>query len=147
MQKFSIDQWPITDAVQIKLGDGRVPVAVLADPCCPWCEGLFRENLPKLDNVVFYIFFTDVLGEDSKKIATAIYAASNPGLAWEEYVMNGKTPMASHTVAEQEKVDRNTRLFNELKLETVPAVFFEKGKGPFGFMTPEEFSEKIEKYC
>ncbi len=61
--------------------------------------------------------------------------------------MNEEKPKAAAGEALREIVDRNTKLFDELKNETVPAVYLGNGDGPFGFMTALELVSKIEHLC
>lgn len=147
MEKFDFDAWPTDDSIKIKLGAGQYKVAVFVDPNCPWCKRFFEEDIDKLTDIDFYVFLTSVLGEESEELSAAIYASKNPHEAWKNWIMNEEKPKAAAGEALREIVDRNTKLFDELKNETVPAVYLGNGDGPFGFMTALELVSKIEHLC
>ncbi len=142
--KFEEKNWPVEQAFTTKLGKGEYKIAVFADPNCGWCKRLVEETLSKMSNLTVYWFMYPVLGEDSVVKAATILSSRSPSKAWEDWCMNEKAPTGMLKASDMKIIQDNSTLAENLKIETVPAIYLSDGNGPYGFMTAMELIEKIE---
>lgn len=142
--KFDEKNWPTDHAFTTKLGKGNYKIAVFADPNCGWCKRFVQETLSKMDDLTVYWFMYPVLGEDSVVKSAVILSSPNPEKVWFDWCMNEKAPTGMFKASQMKVLEDNSRLAEQLKIETVPAVFTDDGAGPFGFMTTMELVSKME---
>ncbi|GAA4343700.1 thiol:disulfide interchange protein DsbC [Pigmentiphaga soli] len=114
------DELPLNLAVKQVRGDGSRRMAVFEDPNCGYCKQL-RHSLQDVSNVTIYTFLYPILAPDSSTKARDVWCSSNPGQAWDDWMLNGKTPPSGNCNAPLEAV---LALGKKLNVTGTPTIFF-----------------------
>ena len=117
-------QLPLKDAVTTVRGNGQRKIAVFSDPNCGFCKRLERD-LAKLDNVTVYTFLVGMLGPDSQAKARNIWCAKDASAAYNDWMLNGKTPASASCQADA--VERNMAFAAKYRITGTPTSFLADG--------------------
>lgn len=121
-------QLPLKDAVTTVRGNGQRKIAVFSDPNCGFCKRLERD-LAKLDNVTVYTFLVGMLGPDSQAKSRHIWCAKDPAAAYNDWMLNGKTPAAVPATAscQADALERNMAFAAKYRITGTPTSFLADG--------------------
>ena len=138
--KFS--DLPLESALKQVKGDGKRVIAVFEDPNCGYCKRLRQTTLKTLDNVTIYTFMYNILSEDSFVKSKNIWCAPDRTKAWDDWMINGKTPPTAAASCEtpNEKV---LALGQKLKIQGTPAIFFTDGSRIPGAIDQKALEAKL----
>lgn len=117
-------QLPLKDAVTTVRGNGQRKIAVFSDPNCGFCKRLERD-LAKLDNVTVYTFLVGMLGPDSQAKARNIWCAKDASAAYNDWMLNGKTPASASCQADA--LERNMAFAAKYRITGTPTSFLADG--------------------
>jgi thiol:disulfide interchange protein DsbC len=117
-------QLPLKDAFTTVRGNGQRKIAVFSDPNCGFCKRLERD-LAKLDNVTVYTFLVGMLGADSQTKSRHIWCAKDKAAAYNDWMLNNKTPPAASCDAEA--VERNMAFAAKYRITGTPTSFLADG--------------------
>lgn len=125
---------PLDLAITQKVGAGRRVIAVFEDPNCGYCRKL-RADLLKLDDVTLHTFPMAFLAADSATKANRALCAPDPVRAWNELMMNGRTPPNDGKC--ETSLAKVADVARKLGITGTPVVFFANGKRLQGYAPPE----------
>jgi thiol:disulfide interchange protein DsbC len=117
-------QLPLKDAVTTVRGNGQRKIAVFSDPNCGFCKRLERD-LAKVDNVTVYTFLVGMLGPDSQTKSRHIWCAKDPSAAYNDWMLNGKTPASASCQADA--LERNMAFAAKYRITGTPTSFLADG--------------------
>jgi len=117
------DQLPLDLAIKQVKGDGSRRVAIFEDPNCGYCKQL-RKTLQDVDNLTIYTFLYPILAPDSAVKARDVWCADDPGQAWDDWMLRGRTPPSRACSA---PVDKVVELGRQLLIRGTPTLFFDNG--------------------
>ena len=132
---------PLQDAIKRvngNGGNGKRTLITFEDPNCGYCKKLTKE-LVNLKNATIYTFMVPMLSEDSLVKSKKIWCASDRLKAWDDWMLNNKTPTGADNCANP--LERNSKLAQSLNITGTPAMFFPNGERAPGYMP----LDKIEK--
>jgi protein-disulfide isomerase len=116
---------PLGDAIKTVQGNGMRKLAVFADPYCPYCRTLER-RLSEVPDVTIYTFLFPILTADSKRMAAAIWCASDRSATWHAWMLDGRTPL--RRVCAGAPLERNLSLAKGLGVRITPTIIFANGE-------------------
>ncbi|MEW6343106.1 MAG: DsbC family protein [Pseudomonadota bacterium] len=140
LSKVDFSTLPIQDAIKVVRGNGRKKIAVFSDPNCPHCRH-FEATLQGLENVTVYTFLFPILGPDSKDMAKAIWCSSDHAAAWENWMLDHRTPAA--TDCDVDVLDRNIALATKLHIRGTPTAVLESGRRIVGEVPLDELNNEM----
>jgi thiol:disulfide interchange protein DsbC len=126
INKIKFSDLPLDLALKQVKGDGKRVIAVFEDPNCGYCKRLRQTTLKEIDNVTIYTFMYNILSQDSFEKSRNIWCAPNRVKAWDDWMINGKTPAAAPASCESPN-DKVAELGQKLKIQGTPAIFFTDG--------------------
>lgn len=132
---------PLQDALKRVNGNGgggKRTLITFEDPNCGYCKKLTKE-LAGMKDATVYTFLVPLLSEDSLVKSKKIWCAPDRLKAFDDWMINGKTPSGSDSCANP--LERNSKLAQSLGVSGTPAIFFPNGERVPGYMP----LEKIEK--
>ena len=132
---------PLQDALKRVNGNGgggKRTLITFEDPNCGYCKKLTKE-LAGMKDVTVYTFLVPLLSEDSLVKSKKIWCAPDRLKAFDDWMINGKTPSGSDSCANP--LERNSKLAQSLGVSGTPAIFFPNGERVPGYMP----LDKIEK--
>jgi thiol:disulfide interchange protein DsbC len=142
--KFDFKELPLRDAIKAVKGDGSRVIATLEDPNCGYCKKLMQE-LAKIDNITIYTFLVPILGPDSLVKSTAIWCASDPSKAWNDF-MSGAAALPSQPNTQcATPFARNESLQRKLRVTGTPTILFRDNSKEPGYMTAQELEARLKK--
>lgn len=133
---------PLSNAIKQVRGDGKRIVASFEDPNCGYCKRLGSE-LALLDNVTIYTFLYPLLGPDSDAKSRNIWCAQDPAKAWNEWILDNKTPPAAS--CDTAAVDANISLGRKLRVQGTPTLFFADGRRVGGYIRGPQIEEILSE--
>ncbi|MDM9558372.1 MULTISPECIES: DsbC family protein [Bordetella] len=119
----SFDELPLDLAVKQVRGDGSRKIAIFEDPNCGYCKQLHK-TLRGVDNLTIYTFLYPILAPDSHTKSRDIWCAANPAQAWQDWMLDGKTPATAEC---ETPVQQVLALGQKLMVRGTPAIFFQDG--------------------
>lgn len=134
LQKIPFEELPVKNAIKYTIGDGKVKLAVFADPNCGHCKRLEQE-LAKLDNVTIYYYLYPVLGDDSYNKATHVWCSKEQLKTWHDWMLNSKVP--THTNCEQKTIAENVALAARFRITGTPTLVLENGRRVVGAVSKD----------
>jgi thiol:disulfide interchange protein DsbC len=142
INKIKFSDLPLESALKQVKGDGKRVIAVFEDPNCGYCKRLRQTTLKTLDNVTIYTFMYNILSEDSFVKSKNIWCAPDRTKAWDDWMINGKTPPTAAASCEtpNEKV---LALGQKLKIQGTPAIFFTDGSRIPGAIDQKALEAKL----
>jgi thiol:disulfide interchange protein DsbC len=126
LNKIKFSDLPLNLALKQVKGDGKRVIAVFEDPNCGYCKRLRQTTLKDLNNVTIYTFMYNILNEDSFVKSKNIWCAPNRVKAWDDWMINGKVPVATPASCESPN-DKVVALGQKLNITGTPAIFFTDG--------------------
>lgn len=141
--KFDFNDLPLKDAIKTVKGDGSRVLVTFEDPNCGFCKKLMTE-VNKLDNVTVYTFLIPILSPDSAAKAKAIWCATDPSKAWNDY-MSKNVPVPAQVPSTCETpLDRNLALSRKLHVMGTPGIFYKNAPKERGFVTADQLEAKLK---
>lgn len=122
-----------------KRGTGVNKIAVFSDPTCPYCKS-FETELAKLKDVTISLYIIPILGDKAKKIAESVLCSKNASSAWNQWMIEGKTPEEKSCDIAKKKIETNIAFAKANGINGTPALIFENGDIISG-MSPAETVE------
>ncbi len=144
MNKLTAIKWsdlPLERAVKQVRGDGKRVLATFEDPNCGYCKRLAKD-LQKLDNVTIYTFLLPILSQDSVDKSKAIWCASDRAKAWNDWMVDGKTP-GGKTDCDTTAITKNQEFGRKLNINGTPTMFFANGERVPGAVPVAQIEEKL----
>lgn len=140
-QLFAVefDKLPLDLAVKKVKGNGKRRLAYFTDPKCGFCKRLEKE-LGKISDVTLYIFLYPIF-QGSDEIVRNVYCAKDPVRAWDELMMDGKTPA---NVSCKTPTDKVLALGRKLKVNGTPNLIFGDGVQVPGYLPAEELEKHLD---
>jgi len=133
-QRIAYSVLPLRHAIKTVKGDGSREFAVFSDPNCPYCQKLESE-IAGLDNVTVYTFLYPVLGEDSTSLAIAIWCASDPTVAWRDFMLDRTRPALTSCLT---PINDNIALGSSLGVNGTPTLIAKDGRVLHGAVNAEK---------
>ncbi|MBL8397674.1 MAG: DsbC family protein [Candidatus Accumulibacter sp.] len=146
MQKLSaikFSELPLHLAVKQVRGDGKRTFASFEDPNCGYCKRLAKD-LAKLDNVTIYTFLYPILSPDSLEKSNKIWCASDKAKAWNEWMIDGKTP-GGRGDCDTTAVNKTVELGRKLNISGTPTLFFLDGERIPGAIPIAKIEQKLSQ--
>lgn len=136
--KFS--DLPLELAIKQVRGNGKRVLATFEDPNCTYCKRLAKE-LQGVTDVTIYTFVYPILSPDSAEKAKNLWCAADRVKAWNELMLEGKTPAAAQCAHPTEKV---VALGRKLNIRGTPTLFFADGSRVPGFIPGEMLAKALD---
>ncbi len=118
---IELDGLPLEDAIKQVRGNGELVLVSFEDPNCLYCIELDK-NLNHLDNVTLYTFLIPLLSEDSLTKSRRIWCDSDPGTAWNNWMLKRQLPPGAGD-CDTTALDRNIALGEAIGILVVPYLF------------------------
>ena len=141
LSRIDVKSLPLSQAIKTVHGNGKRNLYVFADPYCGYCQRL-EKTLKTLDNVTIYTFVTPLLNSES--MVNRILCASDPSLAWENWMLENKEPPLLDPKCSNTAGKKNYELFERLGLEGAPCMYFDDGYRLEGAVTLEEIEARFK---
>lgn len=142
-EKNDLVKWaelPLDKAITVTKGNGERELVVFADPNCGYCKRLEKE-LRQLNNVTVHTFVFPFLSQDSVEKARNILCSEKPGLAWHQWMLNGKVPAAAPSC--HANLDELVGLGKQLGVRGTPAIIFRDGSRLRGYAGAAEIERRL----
>lgn len=142
VNKIKFADLPLDLAAKSVKGNGKRVIAVFEDPNCGYCKR-FRKTLAEMNDITVYTFMYPILGEDSKTKVKNIWCSADRAKAWDDWMLNGKTPAtapASCTAAANDKV---VDIGRKLGVSGTPTVFFTDGTRVPGALDAKKLEARL----
>lgn len=128
IQTIKWSDLPLNLALKSVRGNGKRQVAVFEDPNCGYCRQ-FRRQLLSMNDLTVYTFVYPILAPDSEAKARAVWCQKDRLKAWDDWMLEGKTPPSANCDNPLSKV---VELGKRLGVSGTPTVFFVNGKRTTG---------------
>jgi|GEM_PF-84071 len=138
---IKFDDLPFENAIKLVRGDGSRRVAIFEDPNCGYCKK-FEADLNAIDNMTAYIFLYPILAEDSVKKANAVWCSKDKLGAWQDWMLREKPPQDAPANCKT-PTDQVLALGRQLRVNGIPATFFEDGERIGGALPRETIEAKM----
>lgn len=138
------DKLPFDDAFTIVRGDGSRKIAIFEDPNCGYCKR-FERDVAQIDNVTAYIFLLPILSPDSHEKSRNIWCAPDQVAAWNDWMLNDKTPPAQEVCATADALHRNLAFGKQHKITGTPTILFEDGTRIPGAIPSAQVEKKLQE--
>lgn len=133
---------PLNLALKQVRGSGKHVLVTFEDPNCGFCKKLARE-LQSVKDVTVYTFLFPILGEDSMQKAQAIWCAADRAAAWNNWVLDGKPPVARNGKCDLSGLEKSIELGRKLRVNGTPALFFTTGERVGGYIPASEIEKRF----
>lgn len=137
--KFS--DLPLELAIKQVRGNGKRVLATFEDPNCSYCRKLAQE-LRGVNDVTVYTFILPILSPDSTEKAKNLWCAADRVKAWNELMIDGKSPAAGNCDHPADKVLSLSRKYG---IRGTPTLFFADGSRVPGYMPVATLEKALEK--
>jgi thiol:disulfide interchange protein DsbC len=140
LSRVNFDVLPLDLAFKVVKGNGTRKMAVFSDPDCPFCRRL-EMSLGKITDVTIYYFLypIDSLHPEAREKSKAIWCAPDRVKAWNDYMINGVTPIAADCENPLAKIGE---FGSKYRISGTPTIFFANGRRVPG-AAPTEQLEKM----
>lgn len=135
---IEFDKLPLELAVKKVKGNGKRKMAYFTDPNCGYCKRLENE-LTKVTDVTLYIFLYPIFPSSGDTVRNVLCAA-DPVNAWDDLMLNGKTPASATCETSSGKV---LALGKKLGVNGTPNLVFGNGAQSPGFLPAEEIEKNL----
>jgi len=139
--KVDFKALPFDRAVKTVRGKGSRVLVTFEDPNCPYCKKLWT-NLKGLDDVTIYTFLYPILSPDSQEKSKAIWCSKNRALAWDEFMLQGKSPAPAAADCKN-PIEQNLTLGREFGINGTPTIIFADGTRGAGAMPVEAIEQRL----
>lgn len=130
LSQIKFSDLPLDLAVKQVRGNGKRVLATFEDPNCTYCKRLANE-LQTMNDVTIYTFMYPILSPDSAEKSKNIWCAPNRAKAWNDFMVDNKSPVAAACDHPTEKV---VALGRKLGIRGTPTMFFADGSRSPGYM-------------
>jgi thiol:disulfide interchange protein DsbC len=138
------DELPLNLAIRQVNGKGTRQLAVFEDPNCGYCKQL-RRALAELPDVTLYTFVYPILSPDSLQKSRIMMCSSNPGRAWDDWMIRGRTP-TGRSDCDTSSIERTLELGRKLNVRGTPALIFGDGTRVNGAIPPDQLRSRLEAH-
>jgi thiol:disulfide interchange protein DsbC len=141
LSQIKFSDLPLELAVKQVKGNGKRVVATFEDPNCSYCRKLAKE-LQGVSDVTIYTFLYPILSPDSGEKAKNLWCASDRVKAWNELMVDGKTPASANC---EHPTDKVVALGRKLNIRGTPTLFFADGTRVPGYMPVAMLEKALDK--
>ncbi len=131
---------PLDQAIKQVKGNGKRVLVTFEDPNCGYCKRLAKE-LAKMTDITLYTFLYPILSPDSMAKSQNIWCAKNRAKAWNDWVLDDKTP--PEQTCDASAVERNFALGQKLRIHGTPTLFLGDGSRVGSFVPAEELEKAL----
>lgn len=142
VNKIKFADLPLDLAAKTVKGNGKRVIAVFEDPNCGFCKR-FRKTLTEVNDITVYTFMYPILGEDSKTKVKNIWCSADRAKAWDDWMLNGKTPATAPGSCSAAATDKVVEIGRKLGVTGTPTVFFADGTRVPGALDAKKLEEKL----
>lgn len=134
---------PLKDALVWKNGNGKRRIAVFADPNCGYCKR-FERSLQDVKDITVYTFLIPILGGDSPEKSRAIWCSKDATVAWQGWMLEGKSPAKPTGTCDDSAIERNLALSRRSHVTGTPAIILEDGSRAPGALSAEQLEKRLQ---
>jgi thiol:disulfide interchange protein DsbC len=142
VNKIKFADLPLDLAAKSVKGNGKRVIAVFEDPNCGYCKR-FRKTLTEMNDITVYTFMYPILGEDSKTKVKNIWCSADRSKAWDDWMLNGKTPAAAPNSCTAAANDKVIEIGRKLGVSGTPTVFFTDGTRVPGALDAKKLEARL----
>lgn len=139
--KVDFKALPFDRAIKTVRGNGSRVLVTFEDPNCPYCKRLWQ-NMQTLNNVTIYTFLYPILSSDSMEKSKAIWCAKDRAAAWDDYMVQGKTPPAAAADCKT-PLEQNLALGRDYGINGTPTIIFPDGSRGAGAIPMEALEQRM----
>lgn len=141
LSQIKFSDLPLDLAVKQVKGNGKRVLATFEDPNCSYCRKLAKE-LQGVNDVTIYTFLYPILSPDSSEKAKNLWCTADRAKAWNDLMVDGKTPASANCDHPTEKV---VALGRKLGIRGTPTLFFADGTRVPGYMPVAMLEKALDK--
>jgi thiol:disulfide interchange protein DsbC len=141
ISKIKFSDLPLESSIKMVKGNGKRVIAVFEDPNCGYCKRL-RHTLATMNNVTVYTFMYNILAPDSFVKSKNIWCTTDRLKAWDDWMLNGKTPATAAAGCTTTPNDKVLALGQKLHITGTPTIFFADGTRVPGAVDGPALEEK-----
>ena len=142
INRIKFSDLPFDLAIKTVKGNGKRVVAVFEDPNCGYCKR-FRKTLNESKDITVYTFMYNILSDDSRVKAKNIWCSSDRTKAWDDWMINGKTPATAAESCSTTPNEKVLELGKKFKVTGTPTVFFTDGSRLPGAVDAKTLEAKL----
>jgi len=141
LSQIKFSDLPLDLAVKQVKGNGKRVLATFEDPNCTYCKKLAKE-LRGVSDVTIYTFLFPILSPDSVEKSKNIWCAGDRAKAWNDLMLDGKTPATANC---DHPTDKVLALGRKIGVRGTPAMFFADGSRVPGYMPAASLEKALDK--
>jgi thiol:disulfide interchange protein DsbC len=126
MNRIKFSDLPLDVAIKSVKGNGKRVIAVFEDPNCGYCKR-FRKTINEMKDITVYTFMYNILSDDSRIKSKNIWCSSDKLKAWDDWMVNGKTPVAAPDSCTSTPHEKVLEVGKKYKVTGTPTIFFTDG--------------------
>lgn len=126
MNRIKFSDLPLDLAIKSVKGNGKRVIAVFEDPNCGYCKR-FRKTINEMKDITVYSFMYNILSDDSRIKSKNIWCSSDKLKAWDDWMVNGKTPATAAESCTSSPHEKVLELGKKYKVTGTPTIFFTDG--------------------
>ena len=126
MNRIKFSDLPLDVAIKSVKGNGKRVIAVFEDPNCGYCKR-FRKTINEMKDITVYTFMYNILSDDSRIKSKNIWCSNDKLKAWDDWMVNGKTPAAAPDSCASSPHEKVLEIGNKYKVTGTPTIFFTDG--------------------
>ncbi len=126
MNRIKFSDLPLDVALKSVKGNGKRVIAVFEDPNCGYCKR-FRKTINEMKDITVYTFMYNILSDDSRIKSKNIWCSSDKLKAWDDWMVNGKTPVAAPEACASSPHEKVLEIGKKYKVTGTPTIFFTDG--------------------
>lgn len=140
-ESIDFDSLPFGEAIKIVKGDGARKIALFADPDCPYCRRLERQDFASMTNLTVYLFLFPLPSVHPHALvdAKAIWCSHDRGSAWTHWMLSStwmrkRTPTLTGGSCAHDPIGKIRALARKLRIDATPTLFLANGRRIGGFV-------------
>jgi len=144
-RKLTAVKWeslPLQWAITTVRGSGRLKIATLSDPNCPYCKR-FEEDLAKLDDITVHILPYAVVKPESVRQAKAVWCSKDRVKAWNDLMFRRIEPQAAPDC--DTPIEKLAEFGRRMGANSTPTWFLENGERYSGALPLEDVQRALDE--
>lgn len=139
LNRVNLAELPLSQAIKQVRGTGKHTLVTFEDPNCGFCKKLAKD-MKDLKDTTIYTFLIPILSADSADKARNIWCAADKAKAWNDWMVEGKTPADAQC---DNPLMKNTALAQKYHITGTPTLFFADGNRNGGYMPLAELEKAM----
>jgi thiol:disulfide interchange protein DsbC len=139
LSRVNVAELPLSQAIKQVRGTGKRTLITFEDANCGYCKKLAKD-LKEVKDATIYTFMIPILSPDSLDKGRNIWCAKDRASAWNDWMVDGKTPPDARC---DSPVQKNGEMARKYRITGTPTMFLADGSRIGGYVAPAELDRAM----